>query len=373
MHRKTPFHAAGVRILALGLAFALAACSDTSGPASGSDGISAARGGVPGPDLRAATAAKNKHVDRLIGQAGVEGVGVGLSEDGKKGVVMIFTEHGAVGGLPRALDGVPVRLRPTGKIHAGLPPQAKGGTPGPPGGGGGGGGGGGESADPTGTFPRPVPIGVSIGNVESCSAGTLGARVTKGGSVYILSNNHVLAEQNEAANGSDIIQPGRFDTSPQCSIPAGGKIGDLAQFVPISFSGNNTVDAAIASTTTGNVGTATFSGGYGEPNSTTANAALNMAVQKCGRTTKCTQGTVSSVNATINVQYSGGVARFVNQVVISGRRGAFSKSGDSGSLIVTDNSSANPVALLFAGSNTVTIGNPINAVLSSLGVQIDGK
>jgi hypothetical protein len=369
MHRK-PFRTVGVRILALGLAFALAACSDTSGPASGNDGISAARGGVPGPDLTAATAAKNKHVDRLIAQDGVEGVGVGLSEDGKKGVVMIFTTHGAVSGLPRALDGVSVRLLPTGKIYAGLPPQAKGGTPGPPGGGGGGGDG---SADPTGTFPRPVPIGVSIGNVGECSAGTLGARVTKGGNVYILSNNHVLARQNAAQIGSDIIQPGRYDTDPQCSIPANSQIGDLAQFVPISFSGNNTVDAAIASTTTGNVGTATFSGGYGEPNSTTANAALSMAVQKCGRTTSCNKGTVSSVNATINVQYSGGVARFVNQVVISGKRGPFSKAGDSGSLIVTDNSSANPVALLFAGSNTVTIGNPINAVLSSLGVQIDGK
>ena len=369
MHRKTPIHAAGVRLLALGLAFALAACTDTSGPAAGDDGINAARGGVPGPDLSAATAAKNKHVDRLIVQAGVEGVGVGLSEDGKKGVVMVFTTHGAVGGLPRTLDGVPVRLLPTGKIYAGLPPQAKGGNPGPPGGGGGGDGG---SADPTATFPRPVPIGVSIGNVESCSAGTLGARVTKGGNVYILSNNHVLAEQNEAANGSDIIQPGRYDTS-QCSIPSGSKIADLAQFVPISFSGNNTVDAAIASTATGNVGNATFTGGYGVPNSTTSNAAVNMAVQKCGRTTKCTRGTVSSVNATINVQYSGGVATFVNQVVISGRKGAFSKSGDSGSLIVTDNASANPVALLFAGSNTITIGNPINAVLSSLGVQIDGK
>lgn len=371
MHRQTSFRAASVRLLALGLVLALSACSDTSGPASEGDSnyVSAARGGVQGPDLRAATAAKNKHVDQLIQQDGVEGVGVSVSEDGKKGVVMIFTTHGAVGGLPRSLDGVPVRLRPTGKIYAGLPPQAKGGNPGPPGGGGGDGG----SADPTGTFPRPVPIGVSIGNVESCSAGTLGARVTKGGNVYILSNNHVLAEENEAANGSDIIQPGRFDTDPQCSIPADSKIGDLAQFVPISFSGNNTVDAAIASTTTGDVGTATFTGGYGEPNSTTTDAALNMAVQKCGRTTKCTRGTVVSINATVNVQYSGGVATFVDQVVIDGRRGAFSKSGDSGSLIVTDNSSANPVALLFAGSNTITIGNPINAVLSSLGVQIDGK
>ena len=261
--------------------------------------------------------------------------------------------------------GVPVRLIPTGKIIA--DPQPKGGN------GGGGGGGGGGSADPTGTFARPVPIGVSIGNVESCSAGTLGARVLKGGQVYILSNNHVLAEENEAANNSSIIQPGRFDTSPQCSIPGGSGIATLSTFIPISFSGNNTVDAAIAATTTGNVGRATFEGGYGEPNRVTRTAAVNMAVQKCGRTTACTKGTVAAINASINVQYSAGVARFVNQVVITGRRGAFSKSGDSGSLIVTDDASANPVALLFAGGQTTTIGNPIDAVLSALDVTIDGK
>jgi hypothetical protein len=73
------------------------------------------------------------------------------------------------------------------------------------------------------------------------------------------------------------------------------------------------------------------------------------------------------------VQYESGVATFVNQVVVSGRKGAFSKAGDSGSLIVTDDANANPVALLFAGGQTSTIGNPIDAVLSALGVTIDGK
>jgi hypothetical protein len=82
---------------------------------------------------------------------------------------------------------------------------------------------------------------------------------------------------------------------------------------------------------------------------------------------------VSSVNATVNVSYSGGVATFTGQVVIAGSRGAFSKQGDSGSLIVTDDGQASPVALLFAGSNTVTIGNRIQDVLSAMSVSIDGK
>jgi hypothetical protein len=80
------------------------------------------------------------------------------------------------------------------------------------------------------------------------------------------------------------------------------------------------------------------------------------------------------VNATISVQYTAGVANFTGQVVVTGaKHSLFSDSGDSGSLIVTDDANANPVALLFAGSRQNTIGNPIGAVLSALGVTIDGK
>lgn len=354
--------------LVLALAGAVA-CNDSTSPAAPRDATpSLARGGQQGPDLHAAMAARAKYEARIMARRGVEGIGVGLADDGTPTVV-IMTANGAVGGLPRALDGVPVRLMPTGPFSAVLPrkgkPDGKGGKPG--------GGHGGGSADPTATFARPVPIGVSIGNENECAAGTLGARVTKGGNVYILSNNHVLARQNEASIGEDILQPGRYDTSPQCSIPANSSIGTLAQFVRINFSGSNTVDAAIASTTTSQVGNATFTGGYGVPNSTTKAATIGMLVQKCGRTTACTHGSVASINATVSVQYEGGVATFQNQVVVSGKKGAFSKAGDSGSLIVTDDSNAYPVALLFAGGQTSTIGNPIGAVLSALGVTIDGK
>lgn len=352
--RLTPSPAVAGRVLLFAGLLLAAACSDsTTNPETDLQGDPAyARGGEQGPDLRAASAAKDKHADQLLRHDGVEGAGVTLTAGGAPAVV-IYTAHGAVGGLPRTLDGVPVTLMVTGKFQAILP-QAK------PG-----------SGNTTGRLPRPVPIGTSIGNIGECSAGTLGARVKSGGNVFILSNNHVMALENDAPLNSSILQPGRYDTN--CASSLADEIGKLSSFVPISFSGNNTVDAALASTTTGNVGNATLSAGYGVPNSTTVSAAVNQLVQKCGRTTGCTRGVVSGVNATINVQYSGGVARFVNQVVISGRRGSFSKAGDSGSLIVTDNADANPVALLFAGSNTVTIGNPINAVLSALNVSIDGK
>ena len=83
-----------------------------------------------------------------------------------------------------------------------------------------------------------------------------------------------------------------------------------------------------------------------------------------------TFGTVDAVNVTVNVAYDNGTARFVNQIVIV--PGSFSDSGDSGSLIVTDDGNNNPVGLLFAGSSTHTVANPISAVLARFNVGVGG-
>jgi len=121
------------------------------------------------------------------------------------------------------------------------------------------------------------------------------------------------------------------------------------------------------------VDNATPSDGYGTPNKATSNATVGMRVQKYGRTTGLTKGRVQGINATLNVQYDLGVARFVGQVVIGG--GGFSAGGDSGSLIVVQNGSeaGNPVGLLFAGGGGYTIANPIDDVLNRFGITIDGN
>ena len=83
---------------------------------------------------------------------------------------------------------------------------------------------------------------------------------------------------------------------------------------------------------------------------------------------------MSGLNATINVNYNTGTVRFVDQILISD--GRFSQGGDSGSLVVTKASGGQdrkPVGLLFAGSNTNTIANPIDLVLERFGVGIDGS
>ncbi|MEW6750723.1 MAG: hypothetical protein AB1505_07065 [Candidatus Latescibacterota bacterium] len=132
--------------------------------------------------------------------------------------------------------------------------------------------------------------------------------------------------------------------------------------------------ALAALVTTETVGTSTPSNGYGVPRTVTQEATLSLAVQKYGRTTSLTRGTVTGINATVNVGYSSGTARFVGQVVVQSRR-AFLKAGDSGSLLVSD-PDRNPVGLLFAANQTGTyaVANSIGAVLASLGgLTVDGQ
>jgi hypothetical protein len=113
----------------------------------------------------------------------------------------------------------------------------------------------------------------------------------------------------------------------------------------------------------------------GVPSSTVVNPSVGLGVAKSGRTTGFTTGTISSINTSVNVQYQKNcgsgkkfTVSYTNQVVINSS--TFSAGGDSGSLIVTNNASHNPVALLFAGSSTTTIGNPIGEVLTKLGTAM---
>ncbi len=228
-----------------------------------------------------------------------------------------------------------------------------------------------STVDPTSRFDRPVPIGVSTGH-PNITAGTIGSRVTDGTSVFALSNNHVYANQNNAAIGDPALQPGPVDggTSPADDI------GTLSDYEPILFDGSdNYMDAAIALSSAANLGNATPSDGYGTPGSALVSATLNLPVQKYGRTTSLTTGTVSEINVIVNVCYEGFLictksAKFVDQIAIT--PGSFSAGGDSGSLIVTNDGNNNPIGLLFAGSSTHTFANRIDLVLNRFGVAIDG-
>ncbi len=225
----------------------------------------------------------------------------------------------------------------------------------------------------TDVWPLPVPIGVSTSSNAIlrgyCFAGTIGARVTAG--------THVYALENTVAVGTDVLQPGLADT--QCSPTGSNSIGTLSKYAPIAFCKgrrcpNNTIDAAIAASPTGNLGNSTPSG-YGTPGSTTVSASVGQPVQKYGRTTSLTTGQVTGINATVLISYMTGTARFVNQIVVGSCTSTCIGAGDSGSLLVTNDASANPVGLLFAGNNSgsMAIANQIGDVLSYFTVTIDGK
>jgi hypothetical protein len=317
--------------------------------------------------LQQAIAVQEQNADRLLSRGVIVGTGVGLNASGDPQIVVLAERQASVA---QSLGGVPVELKVTGPISS-LRLAAPGKKPGSPGGGGTE-----SSLSPTARFKRPVPIGVSTGNAGECSAGTIGARVKdSSGNVFALSNNHVYALENDAPIGSAVLQPGRYDTG--CSWSEADVIGHLSDFSEIVFStsAGNEVDAAIASTSTGEVGRSTPSNGYGTPATATAPASNGLRVQKYGRTTSDTHGVVYAINGEVNVGYSHGTARFVHQIFIESRKGPFLKAGDSGSLVVTDNANANPVGLLFAGDSSGKFGvaNQIGSVLGRFGVTIDGK
>ncbi len=217
---------------------------------------------------------------------------------------------------------------------------------------------------------RPAPCGVSVGHVR-VSAGTIGALVRDSGREddgrrYILSNNHVLANSNDAATGDAVFQPGPFDGgTPE------DRIGALARFVPIDFGGGeNAVDCAIAEVAEGVVLREICS--VGQPDGTTR-PARDLTVVKHGRTTGLTRGVITDVDADIRVGYDeAGAALFVDTVVIRGLPPTtpFSAGGDSGSVILDGGRRA--CALLFAGATgaDLTFANPIGAVLRRLRVRL---
>ena len=242
---------------------------------------------------------------------------------------------------------------------------------------------------------RPAPGGVSIGH-RDITAGTLGCLVTKNGERLILSNNHVLANSNDAQVGDPILQPGPIDGG---RFPA-DHIADLADFVPIKFnqpeppsdcstaraviavlngicraissrtryqivrvqSEENLVDAAVARP----LDAADVVDEILEIGSITdvAQAGLGTSVQKSGRTTEFTTGQILQIDVTTDVDYGAGrIARFTDQLLA----GPMSQGGDSGSAVLDDEDRL--VGLLFAGSDNTTVINRIEHVFSALGIS----
>ncbi|MEM7033501.1 MAG: hypothetical protein AAF629_28375 [Chloroflexota bacterium] len=236
---------------------------------------------------------------------------------------------------------------------------------------------------------RPIiPGGISLGHSD-VKSGTFGCLVKRDSEILILSNNHVLANANQARKGDPILQPGTYDEG---NIEH--QVAVLDSFVPIDFGDEpagcqsiellklitrltgkdlgdtttqpaqaiNFVDAALAKP----IDPDQFSReivGIGTPTGS-ADVGLGEFVKKSGRTTGYTEGRIVQIDVTTSVLYGGKAATFGQQLMADG----MSAAGDSGSVIL--NKQNQVVGLLFAGSETTTLINPIGGILSTLNIEI---
>ncbi len=270
--------------------------------------------------------------------------------------------------VPEALDGLPTDVIETGRIRAFMPP-----------------------VEPKARH-RPAMPGISVGH-HLITAGTLGLLVQRGSERFILSNNHVLANSNNAKIGDPIWQPGPLDGGNDNE-----KIATLAEFLPLDFGeqqgqckiagalatllnlvakltgsshrlqsiqhtpGVNRLDAALARPDAPDLISPEILSiglpiGSAEPQ-------LGIQVQKMGRTTGYTQGIIQQSDVSVNVDYNGRTAYFTDQLLTT----PMSAAGDSGSAILDMNRRA--VGLLFAGSDQATIFTPLQRVLEHFGVTL---
>jgi hypothetical protein len=330
------------------------------------------------PQVQEVMAVQNRHTKKLMSNPDVVGTGTGLTEDGTPAIIVFTKKKTPAGVIPGNIEGKPVVEKVTGEFFFLKPPPGKGDSS--------------PVEKPTSKYDPPVPIGVSTGNEGECSAGTIGARVKDvDGNVYALSNNHVYALENTADPNSRILQPGLYDTHCKFDERRLNVIGNLYDFVHINFNNLETcdtvtgencniVDAAIATTSKDLLDNKTPSDGYGTPSSAIAldpNTPpldiLRHPVKKYGRTTSLTRGTIDAIDVTMDVNYGPDkIARFIHQIVVIDPR-SFIMPGDSGSLLVTDDSKPNrPVGLLFAGNlyGTWAIANRIYDVLNAFHVTM---
>ena len=222
---------------------------------------------------------------------------------------------------------------------------------------------------------RGLVIGCSIGHFK-ITAGTLGCFVTEQatGAKLILSNNHVLANENDAKSGDAILQPGKIDGGKKTT----DAIGTLQAFEPLKKSGVNIVDCAIASIKPKIQFQPNKLGRFGVLTGVSPVPVVDkLKVQKVGRTTGETKGRVTAFELdNVVVGYDLGNLRFDDQIEIEGAGPRpFSAGGDSGSLIVDEDLAA--VGLLFAGGDQggsngmgLTYANPIQRVLDTLKVDL---
>lgn len=342
----------------------------------------------------------------LFEKPNVVGVAAGYKESGgvitdEPAVVVLVEQKKPIAALsaqemvPQTVDSVPTDVYEVGYLQA-------------------------QQDSPRDRFRPVIPAGVSIAHYK-VTAGTLGAMVRDRttGERFVLSNNHVLANSNDALVGDSILQPSPIDGGND----PGDVVAKLERFIPLAFledpvdepepepepppTGCDVVDVLVnlsnllagLSGSQKRIQAVSSSAGGAQAESreniadcalgrpidpamfseeirnigvvqTTKPVSLGMSIRKSGRTTGLTESTVTLLNATVNVNYNTSAGkrtgRFSGQVICE----PMSQGGDSGSLIVDGTENA-AVGLLFAGSPLATIFTPIDVVLNALNITFE--
>jgi hypothetical protein len=344
---------------------------------------------APGPavldeshaSVRAVIAVQNKVTHEMMKEPEILGTAAGLDANGAASLVIFVDKHAktagtVLAGLPANLGGVPVVAQLTEKFRA---------YPGKGHGHGGGGSGGGTSH--TAKQTAPIQLGTSGGwRFDTangfCCGGTLGSLIQVNGIQYIMSNYHVMESDivpggngRVATTGDGALQPGLIDVG--CDANSAQNVGTLQT---LSSLPDSNVDVGVAMVISGMVRTDGAILEIGTLSSQTASASIGKAVKKSGRTTGLSRSNISSLNATISVTYenecAGGTAftkTYTGQIIVNNSGTAFLNSGDSGSLMVEDvTTSPRAVGLLYAGSSSLAVANPIDQVLQFVGSKLGG-
>lgn len=343
-----------------------AGCSKTDNSPVGPSSTSDLNFSLANPRVQAVAAVQDRHTKELMADPAVIGTATTVDETGRPAIMVLVTTQKAFDAAPKSLEGVPTKVVLTDKIIAMR----------------------GTRVSHTAKQTPPIQLGTSGGwryDLANgyCCGGTLGSLINVGGTQRILSNYHVfeadivLGGNNKvAATGDYIIQPGLIDVG--CNA---ANAQNVATLVKTSSLPNSNVDCSSANVIAGMVRSDGAILEVGTLSATTIAAAVGQAVKKSGRTTGLTRSSVSGLNATISVSYenecAGGTAftkTFTGQIIINNSGSKFLGGGDSGSLMVQD-VTTNPkaVGLLFAGSTSLAVANPINSVLSFLGGTMVGQ
>lgn len=364
---QTPRLLLGISLLALAASsFYWTGCgTDTQNTVSGPQPIDRipVELSIENPRLAAIMPVQERHTREIMqANSTVVGTAVGVNEAGEPVIKVYLSDTSLMKDIPLEYDGVPVETEVTGIIHA--------------------------MAGNTAKQTPPISLGTSGGwryDLANgyCCGGTLGSLVKIGTTQYVLSNYHVFRSDivsggngRVATNGDPIIQPALIDVS--CNAATSNNVASLAGSASLP---NSNTDCAIASVISGMVKTDGSILGIGTISASTVAASVNKKVKKSGRTTGLTRSTITGLNATISVAYdnecAGGAAftkTYTGQIVIKNTGSRFLNSGDSGSLMVED-VTTNPraVGLLFAGSSSTAVANPIGQVLSFLGATMVGN